>query len=80
MFGPVKTRFGWNVGKVTAINARQSLAFKDVKAELLTELQNEKELKVWRVWLAKEIKAADVKYADKYRPAHPDAAPAGLPG
>jgi peptidyl-prolyl cis-trans isomerase C len=74
-YGPVKGQFGWNVGTVTAIAnpvpadfARDGAAF---RAQLEAETRDDR----WTSWLTDRIRAADVRYADDYRPAHPDAAP-----
>lgn len=74
-FGPVQTEYGWNVGQVTSVAAPQQLTYDEVKARLKARLQDEARYKVWRTWLAKQIKNANVHYADAYRPDHPDAPP-----
>ncbi|HSV39823.1 MAG TPA: peptidyl-prolyl cis-trans isomerase [Nocardioidaceae bacterium] len=78
-FGPVETRFGWNVGQVAAVNAATALSFEQVRAQIATELQNKERLDVWRNYLSGLLRDADVEYADEYLPADPTAAPNDLP-
>lgn len=78
-FGPVKTRFGWNVGEVTGVKPARPMTFADVRDELRSRLQTEKALEVWRAWVSKRIKDADVTYAAAYLPADPDSAPSNGP-
>lgn len=75
VFGPVKTKSGWNVGKVLEEKPSKPLKFKKVEKAFRTQLDNERRSRVWNSWLANEIKSADVEYADKYRPADPTAPP-----
>lgn len=79
VFGPVRARFGWNVGQVVAIKPGRPLSFDQVKERLEVELRNKRQLDIWRNWLASQIEAADVQYADRYRPADPDAPPMSAP-
>jgi peptidyl-prolyl cis-trans isomerase C len=79
-FGPVKTQYGWNVGVVTSASPAQPAVFDTVKADLEQQMVLTQELVKWRRWLAGQIRAAGVDYADAYRPADPDAAPSGAPG
>jgi peptidyl-prolyl cis-trans isomerase C len=74
-FGPVETSSGWNVGLVEEIVPAQAAAFAVVATQLRDDVQTERAVEAWRGWLAKEIRRADIRYADAYRPAHPDAAP-----
>ncbi|NKQ54235.1 hypothetical protein HFP15_15205 [Amycolatopsis sp. K13G38] len=76
LFGPVQTRYGWNVGQVVEVQQGQPLSFDQAKDQLRTDLQNQRTLDAWRAWLADQLKAANVEYADAYRPADPDAPPA----
>jgi peptidyl-prolyl cis-trans isomerase C len=78
-FGPVQTRHGWNVGQVAEVQPATPLSFEQVREQLALQLLNGQRLTTWRAWLADRIKAAAVEYADRYRPAHPDAAPNALP-
>lgn len=79
VFGPVQTRFGWNVGQVVAVGAARPLAYADVKAELRTQLQNERRLETWRGFLGDLLASADVEYAGAYEPPDPEAPPAEDP-
>jgi peptidyl-prolyl cis-trans isomerase C len=81
LFGPVKTQYGWNVGKVRKVVPGSPADLASVKAEATDALRSELALAAWRNWLTDQIKAADVEYADSYRPDHPDAPPAdsGMP-
>lgn len=74
-FGPVKTQHGWNVGQVVQIDRARPSSFDGAKGELRQDMERERRLKAWRLWLGDQIRAADVTYADEYRPADPDALP-----
>ncbi|AJE87262.1 PpiC-type peptidyl-prolyl cis-trans isomerase [Streptomyces albus] len=80
VFGPVKTEYGWNVGKVDKVVAAVPATYEGVKTQLKQTLIAEKAMKAWRKWITQQIRDADVQYAAKYRPADPDALPdaAGL--
>jgi peptidyl-prolyl cis-trans isomerase C len=80
VFGPVNTQYGWNVGQVVGIDPATPLSYDQAKAQLKTDLGNERKLAAWRTWLAGQIKSADVQYAKEYRPDDPDAAPSDTPG
>jgi peptidyl-prolyl cis-trans isomerase C len=80
VFGPVKTQYGWNVGKVVAVAPAATLSLTDVKGSLKTELENKARLTTWRAFLGKLLKSADVEYADSYLPDDPKAAPVDLTG
>jgi peptidyl-prolyl cis-trans isomerase C len=75
-FGPVQTRFGWNVGQVVRIVPGRAVSFAEVEDRVTDELRSERALKAWRAWLASRIRDADVEYAASYHPAHPDEPPA----
>jgi peptidyl-prolyl cis-trans isomerase C len=79
VFGPVQTRYGWNVGKVVKIQPSRALAFTEVEDELAAELQNRERLEKWRDQLGDLLEEADVEYADDYRPEDPTAPPSELP-
>lgn len=79
LFGPVRSKFGWNVGQVAGIEPGTPLRLEQVRADLKVVLENEWQLRAWRTWLADQIRSAGVRYADNYRPAHPHAAPSSLP-
>ncbi|PXY20630.1 parvulin peptidyl-prolyl isomerase [Prauserella flavalba] len=82
VFGPVQNEHGWNVGKVEQVLPPIPAEFEQVKGRLKDTLLLEKSLRVWRDWLAEQIKRADVQYADRYLPADPDAPPGddSIPG
>ena len=75
VFGPVQSRYGWNVGKVESITPAVPLSLDQVKDQLKAELTDERKLAVWRPWLSQRIHDAHVVYADQYRPANPDKLP-----
>jgi len=77
VFGPVRTRHGWNVGQVAGIIPATELPFDQVKDRIRESLRSQKVLAAWRAWLAAQITAADVEYAADYRPVDPDAPPPG---
>lgn len=79
VFGPVKTRHGWNIGQVTKIILAVPAEFDRVKADLKKRLRAEAALGEWRSWLGKRIVDADVHYADTYRPPNPNAPPETAP-
>lgn len=74
-FGPVQTSSGWNVGQVAAVTPGTPLSFDQVKDQLRERLEAERKSARWNDWLTVRIRSADVEYADRYRPAHPDSAP-----
>lgn len=75
VFGPVQTQFGWNVGQVAQIIPKAPASFEDAKDGLRKQLESEKTLGRWRSWLHDHITAADITYADAYRPADPTSPP-----
>ncbi|MFI5627009.1 peptidyl-prolyl cis-trans isomerase [Nocardioides sp. NPDC051685] len=75
VFGPVQTTYGWNVGQVVNIVSSKPVGFDDVRKEIEERLTAEKKLKVWRDYLKKALKNAEVEYADDLRPANPTAPP-----
>lgn len=79
IYGPVQTTHGWNVGKVDNIIAGVPAQFDQVKDKLRQQMEFERAMNRWRSWLHDEITHADVRYADDYRPAHPDAPPESGP-
>jgi peptidyl-prolyl cis-trans isomerase C len=74
-FGPVRTQHGWNVGLVENVANPRPAVLSKVSADLRTALDTEKALVLWRKWLGSQIKEADITYADRYRPAHPNQLP-----
>lgn len=75
LFGPVQTRYGWNIGQVVKIEP--ALVPSEAKSsEALTQiLLTEARSKVWQSWIHNQLKQADVTYAASYTPADPFAAP-----
>jgi peptidyl-prolyl cis-trans isomerase C len=80
-YGPVRGKFGWNVGKVDRVVPAVPPRFDTIKESLRQTLKAEKALQRWRSWLGEQIRSAQVEYAPAYRPADPQAPPsAGLTG
>ncbi|HVV08326.1 peptidyl-prolyl cis-trans isomerase [Amycolatopsis sp.] len=75
VFGPVQTQYGWNVGKVVSVVPAVPAQFDAVQAQLKQQLIDEQAMNRWQDWLTQQIRAADVRYADDYRPQDPDAPP-----
>ena len=75
VFGPVQTSAGWNVGQVEGITPAKPQKLAQVQEQLGQEMLGSWQMEAWRTWLAKKIRAADVAYADAYRPAHPNTLP-----
>ncbi|WP_020497546.1 MULTISPECIES: peptidylprolyl isomerase [Sciscionella] len=75
VFGPVQSKYGWNVGEVTGITPPQPAQFDKVKDQLKQDLQMQRALGKWRSWLTGKLDDADVRYADEYRPVDPTAPP-----
>lgn len=74
-YGPVKGRFGWNIGIVTKIIPGSPAEFDKIKEAFRNRLASETEINRWQEWLGDQIESADVRYADKYRPASPNSVP-----
>lgn len=75
LFGPVKTRFGWNVGLVLKVVPARAATLGAVRTALAQTLETEKSLAVWRTWLEQLLRRGDVEYAENFRPADPGAVP-----
>lgn len=80
LFGPVKTRYGWNVGRVEAARPASVEPLSTVSASLADALVAEAKSRVWRTWITDQLQKADAEYAAAYRPADPDAPPSDLSG
>jgi peptidyl-prolyl cis-trans isomerase C len=80
VFGPLETKFGWNVGEVVGVKPATAVTYDQVSAQVLDALRSERAMAAWRSYLAAQIKKAHVRYADDFRPEHPDAPPADQPG
>lgn len=74
-FGPVHTANGWHVGRVDGVTAPAPAQYEQVKEPFRQKVQVERATERWRGWLANTLHDADVRYADRYRPADPDALP-----
>jgi peptidyl-prolyl cis-trans isomerase C len=72
LFGPVKAKQGWNVGQVTEVHPATPQTFEQVSEQIRNDLKYQKSLAVWQTWLTERIRAADIQYADEYRPASAD--------
>lgn len=75
LFGPVQTRFGWNLGQVAGITPAVPLTFEQVAENLRATLTDERAGDAWREWLGERIRDARIDYGDDYRPADPDSVP-----
>lgn len=71
MFGPVRTRHGWNVGMVRDIHEARTAKFDDVENALRASLVARRAKQRWKTWLSLRIEAADISYAEAYRPHEP---------
>ncbi|GAA4736922.1 peptidylprolyl isomerase [Actinomycetospora chibensis] len=78
LYGPVQGQYGWNVGQVLEVAPPRQLTLDQVRDPLRGQLDDERRLALWRPWLTDQLRGADITYADPYRPADPDAAPAGV--
>jgi peptidyl-prolyl cis-trans isomerase C len=76
VFGPVRTPQGWNVGRVTQIRSAVPMTLDEVRGAIKAKLDNDAKLARWNDFLAGRLKAAEVEYAPRYRPADPDEPPA----
>jgi len=74
-FGPVQTVYGWNVGIVQRVVPARERPYDEVREEALETVRSERAMKEWRAWLTRQIKDADVEYADAYLPENPDEPP-----
>jgi peptidyl-prolyl cis-trans isomerase C len=82
IFGPVQGQHGWNVGKVVSITPPAPAQFAQIKDQLRQYLITKKDADIFRTFLTKEIKDADVVYNPEYRPDDPYSLPqpGGPPG
>lgn len=76
VFGPVQGEYGWNVGRVDAIQQGRIPTQEEARDGLRQTLFSEAQSKVWRAWLTDRIKAAAVEYGDDHTPKDPLALPA----
>jgi peptidyl-prolyl cis-trans isomerase C len=79
VFGPVRTSVQgkkvWNVGKVVGTRPAKPATFRSSHKQLRRIVVYKKALGRWDRWLEHALSNADIRYADDYRPAHPDQAP-----
>lgn len=76
VFGPVQGEYGWNVGRVDAIQQGRVPTQAEARDGLRQTLFSEAQSKVWRSWLTDRIKAAEIRYGDDHEPKDPLALPA----
>lgn len=67
-FGPVQTRFGWDVGQVERVLPATSRTLAQAAPTIRDVLLSQASLAVWRRYLAQVEKDARIQYADAYRP------------
>lgn len=75
VFGPVRTRAGWNVGKVESVEPATPLSFEQARDQLREQLMEKRRQEAWRGWLGQEMRQAEIEYAPGYRPVDPDVPP-----
>jgi len=78
VYGPVQTQRGWNVGLVDAIKPGAPARYDEVKEQLRTLVKYDEQLSRWQQWLADALQAAEVRYADAYRPDDPLSVPTNV--
>ncbi len=82
-YGPVKGPQGWNVGVVTEVLPFEPATLGRVADDLRGALETEESQRRWSAWLVEQLRAADIEYADAYRPEDPYEVttwPSGVPG
>jgi len=70
-YGPVQGPQGWNVGVVTEVLPRRPATLDRVADELRATLEAEESQRRWSAWLEGRLRAAEIEYADAYRPEDP---------
>lgn len=80
LFGPVQTQHGWNIGKVFSVVPAVPAQFDEARERLRQQLVQETATHRWNDWLTEQLRAADIEYADDFRPPDPDAAPPPIAG
>ena len=78
-FGPVKTNLGWHVGYVEGVTLGRPVTLDEMRQPLRDRLLDERRLARWRDVVAEQVKAGHACYADRFRPADPDAPPPEFP-
>ena len=71
VYGPVKGPQGWNVGVVTEVLPHLPATLDRVADDLRAALEAEESQRRWSAWLAEQMRAAEIVYADAYRPEDP---------
>jgi peptidyl-prolyl cis-trans isomerase C len=74
VFGPVRGQRGWNVGRVDDIVPPRALTFAEAKDDIIRQLTAIRLAAAWDPWLYRQLRKADIEYADAYRPKDPYAA------
>jgi len=70
-YGPVRGPQGWNVGVVTEVLPFLPATLDRVADELRAALEAEESQRRWSAWLEDQLRAAEIEYADGYRPEDP---------
>lgn len=70
-YGPVQGPQGWNVGVVTDVEPARPATLDRVADELRATLEAEESQRRWSAWLEDRLRAAEIEYADAYRPEDP---------
>jgi peptidyl-prolyl cis-trans isomerase C len=70
-YGPVQGPQGWNVGVVTAVLPERPATLDRVADDLRAVLEAEESQRRWSAWLEEQMRAAEIEYADAYRPEDP---------
>ena len=70
-YGPVQGPQGWNVGVVTEVLPRRPATLDRVADELRATLEAVESQRRWSAWLEDQLRAAEIVYADAYRPEDP---------
>jgi peptidyl-prolyl cis-trans isomerase C len=70
-YGPEQGPQGWNVGVVTEVLPRMPATLDRVADDLRATLEAEESQRRWSAWLEDRLRAAEIEYADAYRPEDP---------
>lgn len=76
LFGPVRTKSGWNVGKVLEERPAVPVTFEQAQEDIRNALRGERQTRAWNDWLGGRLHDADIAYAEQYRPADQRGVPA----
>lgn len=80
LFGPVQTRFGWNVGRVEAAKPATEQPRAKAEEALAQVLTSERRSAAWRTYITTLLRGAHAAYAPSYRPKDPVSPPSGMAG